>query len=190
MSTDSLSSPAAARPPKIPESVLVVIHTAALDVLLIERADRPGFWQSVTGSKDTPDESPRQTAVREVEEETGIAIGSAAVPPEALHDWHLRNVYEIYPVWRHRYAPGVTHNTEHVFGLQVPAGTPVRLAPREHLRHVWLPWREAADRCFSPSNAEAILQLPAQRAARQSQSSPQENVHEPSAARAGDSADR
>ena len=82
------------------------------------------------------------------------------MPVEALHDWDLRNVYEIYPVWRHRYAPGVTHNTEHVFGLTVPAGTPVQLAPREHLAHVWLPWREAADRCFSPSNAEAILQLP------------------------------
>jgi dATP pyrophosphohydrolase len=72
----------------------------------------------------------------------------------------LQNLYEIYPVWRHRYAPGVTHNTEHVFGLQVPAGTPVRLSPREHTAHQWLPWREAADRCFSPSNAEAILQLP------------------------------
>ena len=57
-------------------------------------------------------------------------------------------------------SPGVTHNTEHVFGLCVPPGTPVRLAPREHTAFVWLPWREAADRCFSPSNAEAILQLP------------------------------
>jgi dihydroneopterin triphosphate diphosphatase len=148
------------RPPKIPESVLVVIHTAALDVLLIERADKPGFWQSVTGSRDTLDEPLALTARREVAEETGIAIGSAAVPESALRDWQLRNVYEIYPVWRHRYAPGVTHNTEHVFGLTVPAGTPVVLAPREHLQQVWLPWREAADRCFSPSNAEAILQLP------------------------------
>ena len=145
---------------KIPESVLVVIHTAALDVLLIERADRPGFWQSVTGAKDRADEPLVETAVREVEEETGIVVGSDAVPLAHLRDWGLSNVYEIYPVWRHRYAPGVTHNTEHVFGLRVPEGTPVRLAPREHLRHAWLPWREAADRCFSPSNAEAILQLP------------------------------
>ena len=98
--------------------------------------------------------------MREVEEETGIAVGSAAVPSSALRDWGLRNVYELYPVWRHRYAPGVTHNTEHVFGLCVPAGTPVTLSPREHLQHVWLPWREAADRCFSPSNAEALLHLP------------------------------
>jgi dihydroneopterin triphosphate diphosphatase len=148
------------RPPKIPESVLVVIHTPALDVLLIERADKPGYWQSVTGSKDAVDEPLVQTCEREVAEETSIVIGSAAVPRTALRDWGLQNVYEIYPVWRHRYAPGVTHNTEHVFGLTVPAGTPVRLAPREHVAFVWLPWREAADRCFSPSNAEAILMLP------------------------------
>lgn len=150
------------KPPKIPESVLVVIHTPDLQVLLIERADKPGFWQSVTGSKDTLDEPMRAVARREVAEETGIVVGTAAVPEDALCDWALRNVYEIYPVWRHRYADGVTHNTEHVFGLTVPAGTPVTLAPREHLQHVWLPWREAADRCFSPSNAEAILQLPRQ----------------------------
>ena len=149
-----------ARPPKIPESVLVVIHTPALEVLLIERADKPGFWQSVTGSKDSLDEPALDTAIREVAEETGIVVGSPAVPLSALQDWGLRNVYEIYPVWRHRYAPGVTHNTEHVFGLTVPAGTPVVLAPREHLQFVWLPWREAADRCFSPSNAEAVLHLP------------------------------
>jgi dATP pyrophosphohydrolase len=148
-----------AKPYKIPESVLVVIHTPTRDVLLIERADKPGYWQSVTGSKDTVDEPLVQTCIREVVEETGIAIGSVEVPITNLRDWQLANVYEIYPVWLHRYAPGVTHNTEHVFGLLVPAGTPVRLNPREHLRHRWLPWREAADRCFSPSNAEAILHL-------------------------------
>jgi dihydroneopterin triphosphate diphosphatase len=145
---------------KIPESVLVVIHTATLDVLLIERAGQPGFWQSVTGSRDEPGEPLVQTCCREVAEETGIEIGSLPVPLHCLRDWQVRNVYEIYPIWRHRYAPGVTHNTEHVFGLRVPAATPVRLNPREHLRHEWLPWRAAADRCFSPSNAEAILQLP------------------------------
>jgi dATP pyrophosphohydrolase len=148
------------RPPKIPESVLVVIHTAELDVLLIERADRSGFWQSVTGSKDALDEPSDLTARREVFEETGIEVGSAAVPVANLRDWHLSNVYEIYPVWRHRYAPGVTHNTEFVFGLRVPRDVDVTLSPREHVAHLWLPWREAADKCFSPSNAEAILQLP------------------------------
>ena len=145
---------------KIPESVLVVIHTAELEVLLIERADHPGFWQSVTGSKDALDEPAAMTACREVFEETGILVGRSAVPHSSLRDWQLSNVYEIYPVWRHRYAPGVTHNTEHVFGLRVPRDTTVVLSPREHIAQVWLPWREAADRCFSPSNAEAILQLP------------------------------
>lgn len=148
------------RPFKIPESVLVVIHTPEGEVLLIERADAPGYWQSVTGSKDTLAESLVETCRREVEEETGIVIGSPGVPLESLSDWQLANCYEIYPRWRHRYEPGVTHNTEHVFGLVVPAGTPVRLAPREHTAYAWLPWREAADRCFSPSNAEAILFLP------------------------------
>ncbi|MBQ0929859.1 dihydroneopterin triphosphate diphosphatase [Ideonella alba] len=143
------------RPPKIPESVLVVIHTPDLQVLLLERADAPGYWQSVTGSKDSLDEALAETCRREVHEETGLVA-----EPAWLSDWQLSNVYEIYPRWRHRYAAGVTHNTEHVFGLCLPAPQPVRLAPREHTAHVWLPWREAADRCFSPSNAEAILQLP------------------------------
>jgi dihydroneopterin triphosphate diphosphatase len=150
----------AARPFKIPESVLVVIHTAELEVLLIERADAPGYWQSVTGSKDALDEPAASTARREVFEETGIEVGSSQVPLANLVDWRLDNVYEIYPVWRHRYAPGVTRNTESVFGLRVPRDVPVLLSPREHVAHVWLPWRDAADRCFSPSNAEAILQLP------------------------------
>jgi dATP pyrophosphohydrolase len=154
------------RPYKIPESVLVVIHTPALDVLLIERTDAPGHWQSVTGSKDTLGETLVQTCVREVGEETGIEIGTAPVPLGALLDCELVNLYEIYPRWRHRYAPGVTRNTEHVFALEVPAGTSVTLAPREHTALAWLPWREAADRCFSPSNAEAILHLPRWRAAR------------------------
>lgn len=145
---------------KIPESVLVVIHTPGLQVLLLERAKQPGFWQSVTGSKDQPDEPWRDTAIREVAEETSILLGSSCIPNEALQDWGLENVYEIYPVWRHRYAPGITHNTERVFGLCVPEGTAVTLAPSEHTQWVWLPWRDAADRCFSPSNAEAILQLP------------------------------
>ena len=140
---------------KIPESVLVVIHTPAREVLLIERADNPGFWQSVTGSKDALDEPFLHTARREVMEETGIDA-----PPGRFCNWSVSNIYEIYPAWRSRYAPGVVHNTEHVFSLCVPAGTPVRLSPREHTAYQWLPYLEAADRCFSPSNAEAILLLP------------------------------
>lgn len=148
------------KPFKIPESVLVVIHSSDLQVLLIERADRPGSWQSVTGSKDALDEPSAVTAAREVAEETGIAVGSPEVPLQRLRDWQQRNVYTIYPQWRHRYAPGVTSNTEHVFSLLVPRDLAITLAPREHLQWQWLPWREAAERCFSPSNAEAILQLP------------------------------
>lgn len=141
---------------KIPESVLVVIHTPAMEVLVLERADRPGFWQSVTGSLDSVDEPLAQTAARELFEETGIVADGERI---RLRDWQLSNIYEIYPVWRHRYAPGVTHNTEHVFSVCVPRDIPILLSPREHLRHAWLPLLEAADRCFSSSNAEAILQL-------------------------------
>lgn len=157
------------KPYKIPESVLVVIHSEDLDVLLIERADKPGYWQSVTGSKDAEDEPLRLTAIREVFEETGIRVveqfsgteqTSNTVSAGSLVDWQLSNVYEIYPVWRHRYAPGVTRNTEHVFGLTVPRNISITLEPREHLQYIWLPYREAADKCFSPSNAEAILHLP------------------------------
>lgn len=150
------------KPYKIPESVLVVIHTADLQVLLIERAGNPGFWQSVTGSLDAPDEPLLTTATRELFEETGIVADGEAI---ALRDWQLSNIYEIYPVWRHRYAPGVTQNTEHVFSVEVPRDIPILLSPREHTQYVWLPYLEAADQCFSSSNAEAILQLPRQLAA-------------------------
>ena len=139
---------------KIPISVLVVIYTPALDALLLERADHPGYWQSVTGSQN-PAETLAETAVREVHEETGL--DACAYP---LTDWHLYNEYEIFPEWRWRYAPGVTHNTEHVFGLKLPARIDVGIAPREHLRYVWLPWEDAAQRCFSWSNAAAIRKLP------------------------------
>lgn len=143
------------KPFKIPESVLVVIHTPEREVLLIERADNPGFWQSVTGSKDAVDEPLLETAVREVLEETGIAAA-----PAQFRDWGLSNVYEIYPVWRSRYAPGVTHNTEHVFSLCLPRACEVTLNPEEHTAWRWLPLHAAADLCFSPSNAEAVLLLP------------------------------
>jgi len=144
---------------KIPESVLVVIYTPALDVLLIKRADVPEFWQSVTGSKDAVDETYEQAARREVFEETGIDCRPASALQANLQDWGLENIYEIYPQWRHRYAPGVFFNTEHLFGLEVPAHTAVHLSPREHTHYQWLPYAQAADRCFSPSNAEACLML-------------------------------
>ncbi|MBT9569189.1 MAG: dihydroneopterin triphosphate diphosphatase [Thiobacillus sp.] len=138
---------------KIPISVLVVIYTAEGQVLLMERADAPGFWQSVTGSQDAG-ETLEETAVREVQEETGLDATQFELTP-----WGIETRYEIYERWRHRYAPGVTHNTEHVFGLELPAPLEVCLAPREHLRYQWLPWKTAAAHCFSPSNAAAIRQL-------------------------------
>ena len=139
---------------KIPESVLVVIYTPALDVLIIERADHPGFWQSVTGSKATLDEPLRTVCVREIAEETGLLVSG-----EQLDDWNISHSFAIYEHWRHRYAAGVTHNKEHVFGLRWPHRFEPQLNPREHIDSRWLTWRAAADACFSWTNAEAIRRL-------------------------------
>ena len=137
-------------------STLVLVHTPDLRVLLLERSDFPGFWQSVTGSQEQG-ETLIQTATRELKEETGIDASTYG----GVADWHLSNVYEIFPRWRHRYPVGTTHNTEHVFALEVPDTIAVRLNPREHLSHLWLPWQEAAPKCFSWSNRAAIEALPA-----------------------------
>jgi len=139
---------------KIPISTLVVIYTHDLQVLLLERTDHPGYWQSVTGSQDAG-ETLRETAIREVYEETGL---DAMRYP--LTDWAKQNVYDIYPIWLHRYPPGTTHNTEHVFSLSLPDKLPIIVSPREHLGFIWLPWKEAAEKCFSSSNRDAILELP------------------------------
>jgi len=142
---------------KIPISVLVVIYKSNGEVLLIERADKADFWQSVTGSVDAVDEDLIVAAAREVLEETGIDVDS--LPAGSLQNMHHQIEYEIYPQWRFRYAPGVTKNTEHWFSLLVPDTTQVQLAPREHVAYQWLPFAEAATKCFSPSNGAAILQL-------------------------------
>jgi len=139
---------------KVPESVLVIVHTGDGEVLLLERADHPGFWQSITGSRASLGEPLRATCAREVTEETGLPVDDAR-----LDDWQLVHRYEIYPHWRKRYAPGVTQNTEHVFGLRVDAPFTPTLAPHEHTAFRWLPWREAADCCFSWTNAQAIRRL-------------------------------
>lgn len=141
---------------KRPESVLVVLHDGQGRALMLERVSPPGFWQSVTGSLEEG-EAPFTTALREVAEETGILLA-----PEELKDWHTQNEYEIYEHWRHRYAPGVTRNTEHVFSACIPAAGPVRLSAREHRAHRWLPLAEAASLAFSPSNREALLRLAAE----------------------------
>src|SRR5262249_31369322 len=137
---------------------LVVVHTQDLQVLMLERANAPGFWQSVTGSQEEG-ETLRQTAVRELKEETGLDVA-----PDALLDWAKHNQFEIFQRWRNRYAPGVTHNTEHVFSLEVPRAVDVALDAAEHVRYQWLPWQEAATAAFSWTNADAIRELP-QRAA-------------------------
>lgn len=139
---------------KIPVSVLVLIYTPDLEVLLLERADRPGFWQSVTGSQETG-ETLEQTAIRELQEETGLDANRYR-----LEDWHVSNQFEIYKHWRGRYAPGVTRNTEHVFGVRVPEVVPIRLAPREHLQFEWVSRDHAIDRVFSWTNADALRALP------------------------------
>ena len=143
---------------KIPRSVLVVIYTAGLQVLMLERAGWPDFWQSVTGSIDHEDEALHETAAREVREETGIDVAHYR-----LEDWGMENEFEIFKRHRSRYAPGVTHNLEHIFGLELPQPVPVRLEPAEHLRYEWLPWKEAAERTLSWTNRDAILLLPLRR---------------------------
>ena len=164
------------RPCKIPISVLVVIHTPDGQVLMLQRADRTDYWQSVTGSLDAVDEDPLLAARRELQEETGFV-------PEDGDLWALdvQNRYEIYAHWRHRYAPGVTHNTEHVFAYALPEVRKPRLSPREHLSFRWLPWREAARCCFSPNNAEMIRLL----ARRQGWADASEAVPDVEAASAG-----
>jgi dihydroneopterin triphosphate diphosphatase len=137
---------------KLPESVLVVVHTPALDVLLLERAANPGFWQSVTGSREPDDPDLEATARRELREETGLSAGT-------LTDWRITNRYEIWPQWRARYAPDVTHNTEHVYGFLVPDVTVATLDPIEHTAQLWLPWQQAMNKVFSPTNRDAIWQL-------------------------------
>jgi dATP pyrophosphohydrolase len=139
---------------KLPLSVLVVVHTAAMEVLLLERAARPGFWQSVTGSLDAPEEPFEAAAARELREETGIdaALGT-------LTRWNVAYTFEIYAQWRHRFAPGVTHNTEHLFSLELAERMPVAIEPQEHTAFAWLPWREAAAKCFSWSNRDAIRMI-------------------------------
>ncbi len=138
---------------KIPVSALVLIHTVDLQVLIMERADKAGFWQSVTGSLEAG-ESPRQAAIREVLEETGLHAEDYE-----LQDWQVANTYEIYPHWRYRYAPGVTSNVEHQFALLLPSALPITLAPDEHLQYAWVDWREAAQRVFSWTNVDAIKRL-------------------------------
>ncbi len=138
---------------KTPVSALVLIHTVDLQVLIMERADKAGFWQSVTGSLEAG-ETPRQAAIREVLEETGLDATRYD-----LQDWQASNAYEIYPHWRYRYAPGITTNVEHLFALELPKEIAITLAPDEHVQYEWVDWREAAKRVFSWTNVDALKRL-------------------------------
>lgn len=134
---------------KRPESVLVVIYTTALDVLLLQRRDVPDFWQSVTGSLQA-EETPLEAALREVWEETGLIN-------QPIHDCHQVEQFVIQPPWRARYAPSVTHNTEHVFILPLSAREPIHLNPQEHITYQWLPYQRALEKVSSYTNKKAIL---------------------------------
>ncbi len=138
---------------KRPISSLVLIYTEGFKVLLMERADRKDFWQSITGSLED-NETPREAATREVFEETGINTQQFT-----LEDWQLFHDYEIYDHWRYRYAPDITHNTEHIFALKVPSSTPIQLSADEHIRYLWVDWKDAMDKVFSWTNKEAIKKL-------------------------------
>ncbi len=139
---------------KRPESVLVVVYTRAGNALMLRRADFPEFWQSITGSMEWNDESPLATAVRELREETGLAV-----TPRQLRDWHKSNRYILFPHWRHKYAPGTVENTEHVFSIELPEEAPILVNPGEHSEYVWMPLADAAQRAFSWTNRDALLVL-------------------------------
>ena len=134
---------------KRPESVLVVIFAVSGEVLLLERRQPAGFWQSVTGSLAW-DEAPRGAAIREVREETGLLV------QDRLVDCRYSNRYEILPAWRSRYAPGTGFNTEHVFRVELAEIVPIQLSRTEHIRARWLPARQAAERVGSLTNGAAI----------------------------------
>ena len=138
---------------KKPVSSLVLIYTEDFKVLLMERSDKKGFWQSVTGSLEE-NETPRDAAIREVFEETGIDSTQYH-----LEDWQLSHIYEIYAHWRYRYAPDITHNTEHIFAHKVPATIPIQLSVDEHVQYLWVDWHDAMDKVFSWTNIEAIKKL-------------------------------
>ena len=146
--------PAAGVAYKRPESVLVVVYTATGKVLLLKRADHLDFWQSVTGSLRWDEAEPRAAAARELREETGLSVDL-----QQLRDFHRTYRYPIFPQWRHRYAPGVTENTEHVFTLELPGETALTIHSAEHGEYGWFPFAAAVAKATSWTNREVIEEL-------------------------------
>lgn len=138
---------------KIPISILVVIYSKQFSTLLLHRADKKNYWQSVTGSIEGI-ESPNEAAKREVLEETGIKVDM-----HSLQDWKLNHQYQIYPHWRHRYAPNIMHNTEHIFGLELSEEISIKLSPSEHTDFEWVNIDDAKKRVFSWTNVIALEKL-------------------------------
>ena len=167
-----VSNPLVSIGKKIPISVLVVIYSPDQNFLMLERADKPGYWQSVTGSLDSLNETLILAGVRELFEETGLSVkadlqcqGLADLSKgqsfecNLLRSWPHQTEYKIFAHWQHRYPPGVTHNTEHWFFVCVSEESSIRLNPREHLQYSWMDTEQASSMCFSPSNVTAIKSL-------------------------------
>jgi 8-oxo-dGTP pyrophosphatase MutT (NUDIX family) len=134
-----------------PESVLVVVHTAARECLLLKRVLPADFWQSVTGTLGW-EETAEAAAAREVREETGL-------DPRGLRDSGERRTFPILPAWRHRFAPDVKENIEHAWYLEIPDRAAVKLNPAEHSAYEWLPLEQAIARVSSWTNREALERL-------------------------------
>jgi len=120
----------------------------------MQRIRPRAFWQSVTGSMEWDEHDPLVTARRELDEETGI-IGSEL----EIIDCHISRQFPIKPAWRDRFAPGVHHNTEHVFRLQLAAKQVIRLNPAEHTAYLWLSRDAAIEKVTSYTNRDAIIEF-------------------------------
>jgi dihydroneopterin triphosphate diphosphatase len=137
---------------KRPESVLVIV-SAGNQVLLLQKRDVPTFWQSVTGSLLWQEDKPFDAAWRELKEETGLTAHEGK-----LVDCQYQERFRIYTYWQYRYAPGTTHNLEHVFCFVLKKPLEIKLS-EEHLSYCWLEKEAAAKKVSSPSNRRAILKF-------------------------------
>ena len=113
------------------------------DALLLERAPGvrcPGAWEAVHGSIERG-ERPEDAAIREVQEETGLAIE------------RLYNV-TVHPFYLHQ---TTTVMLAVVFAAIVD-DAPVRLSP-EHARAEWMPVAQAEQRLAWPSERRNLRDI-------------------------------